>query len=79
MSNTITQHTNANMIASQPYINFLPRHHYAHLLGLLPGDLDTFSEVIYLISEYEGMYILSLPPHLLEGLYLVSNANMNTI
>ncbi|GFP53057.1 hypothetical protein TASIC1_0002024100 [Trichoderma asperellum] len=41
--------------ASQPYINFLPRHHYAHLLGLLPGDLDTFSEVIYLISEYEGV------------------------
>lgn len=64
MLTTVTQHTNANMTASQPYINFLPRHHYAHLLGLLPGDLDTFSEVIYLISEYEGMHNLSSLPSL---------------
>ncbi|KAL6893315.1 hypothetical protein GGI43DRAFT_178469 [Trichoderma evansii] len=55
MLNPVTQHANAIMTASQPYINFLPRHHYAHLLGLLPGDLDTFSDVIYLISEYEGV------------------------
>jgi hypothetical protein len=47
------------MAASQPYINFLPRHHYAQLLGLLPGDLDTFNSIIYLISEYEGVYIVS--------------------
>ncbi|KAK1252489.1 hypothetical protein MKX08_003676 [Trichoderma sp. CBMAI-0020] len=40
---------------SQPYINFLPRHQYAQLLGLLPGDLDTLNNVIYLISEYEGV------------------------
>ncbi|KAL7894969.1 hypothetical protein HDV63DRAFT_151579 [Trichoderma sp. SZMC 28014] len=40
---------------SQPYINFLPRHHYAQLLGLLPGDLETFHHIIQLISEYEAV------------------------
>ncbi|PNP40168.1 hypothetical protein TGAMA5MH_07823 [Trichoderma gamsii] len=40
---------------SQPYINFLPRHHYAQLLGLLPGELDTFNNIIHLINEYEGV------------------------
>lgn len=43
------------MAGSQPYINFLPRHHYAQLLGLLPGDLDTLNNIIYLIGEYEGV------------------------
>lgn len=47
------------MAGSQPYINFLPRHNYAQLLGLLPGDLDTLNNIIYLISEYEGISILS--------------------
>ncbi|KAM0245770.1 hypothetical protein ACHAQJ_010464 [Trichoderma viride] len=40
---------------SDSFINFLPRHHYAHLLGLLPGDVDTFGDIIYLVSEYEGV------------------------
>lgn len=47
------------MAGSQPYINFLPRHHYAQLLGLLPGELDTFNNIIHLINEYEGRSIMS--------------------
>lgn len=45
------------MTASQPYINFLPKHPYARPLGLLPGDLETFNNIIHLIGEYEGMSI----------------------
>ncbi|KAL7788678.1 hypothetical protein V8C37DRAFT_387589 [Trichoderma ceciliae] len=35
-------------------INFLPRHN-AQLLALIPGDVDTFADIIYLIGEYEGV------------------------
>ncbi|KAM0470050.1 hypothetical protein ACHAPX_010141 [Trichoderma viride] len=43
------------MAGSQPYINFLPRHQYAQLLGLLPGELDAFNNMIHLINAYEGV------------------------
>ncbi|KAH6607247.1 c6 finger domain-containing [Trichoderma cornu-damae] len=43
-----------SLTAPESVINFLPRHN-AQLLALLPGDVDTFSDFIYLIGEYEGV------------------------
>ncbi|KAK1255865.1 hypothetical protein MKX07_008124 [Trichoderma sp. CBMAI-0711] len=40
--------------APESIINFTPRNN-SQLLAFLPGDAGTFSDIVYLISEYEGV------------------------
>ncbi|KAL6871354.1 hypothetical protein J3F83DRAFT_735198 [Trichoderma novae-zelandiae] len=40
--------------APEPIINFTPRNG-SQSLAFLPGDVDTFNDIVYLVGEYEGV------------------------